>query len=266
MRFKQFALFRFVRYRVRFYRYFQFLLLLNLFSFSLWPWPSSATSTTVQLVTEHYPPYQIAHESGEILGIHAEIIKRIKQKTSLRFEERIMPWARTYQQVLTTPNTCVYSMIRLPAREDLFIWVGELGPSVEKIYATKETAEDFEINSLADAKKYVLAAQEGDLIIELLAKVGFDLTTNLMEVSDWKQAIKLVKYGRAQLIISNQEILNFYFEQLHLPTDTLVPVYTLPQLTNAKHYLACHPETDVEIIEQLKNASSAVNNELKMGK
>lgn len=258
MWFKRLALFKAVLYRCCFYRSFLFISS----TFLLHALPSSATAKKVSLVTEHYPPYQIVHGAGEIKGIHANIIKRIKQKTTLKFDEQVMPWARTYQTVLSTPNTCVYSMIRLPEREESFIWIGELGPSVEKIYATKETAKNFDIKSLADAKDYILAAQRGDLIIELLAKEGFDLKRNLMEVSDWKQTIKLILHGRAHLIISNQEILNYYFGQLYLPVDTLVPVYTLPELANAKHYLACHPETDADIIQQLKSASIAVNKEL----
>lgn len=239
-----------------------FCVLLSMFSLVSLP-SLSATSQVVSLVTEHYPPYQIVSESGEITGIHAKIIQRIKQKTNLSFDEQVMPWARAYHTALNRSNTCIYSMIRLPEREDNFTWIGELGPSVEKIFATKKTAKDLTITSVADVKKYIVAAQRGDLIIELLTKRGFDVKTNLMEVSNWTQTIKLVLYGRAQLIVSNQEIIDYYFNVLHLPPDTLVPVYTLPELSEAKHYLACHPDTDQDILTQLTLAIAEVNQELQ---
>lgn len=222
---------------------------------------AQAKTISIQLITEHYPPYQIVSPSGDITGVRAEFVKRAIKHTDLSVSEVVMPWARAYYTVLNNRNTCIYSMMRLPFRENKFIWIAEIGETTGNLYASKALQNEIKINSLVDAKKYIIAVQRNDLVVELLKRNGFEMQQHMMEVTDWKQSIQLVIHGRADLVVSNKEILSYYLNELNMPDDTLVPVFTIPAIESAKHYLACNLNSEPDAVLQLKQAIAAVQSQ-----
>lgn len=220
-----------------------------------------ADTIAIQLITEHYPPYQIVSPSGEITGVRAAFVKRAIKHSALSISEVVMPWARAYYTVLNNRNTCVYSMMRLPFRENKFIWIAEIGETTGNLYASKALQNEIKVNSLVDAKKYVIAVQRNDLVVEVLKQNGFEMQQHMMEVTDWKQSIQLVIHGRADLVVSNKEIMDYYLNELNMPEDTLIPVFTVPAIESAKHYLACNLNSDPDAVLLLKQAFSALQSQ-----
>ena len=92
-------------------------------------------SDKVQFVTEHYPPFQIQSEEGELSGFSVDVVKAMTSVSGLEAQMTVYPWARAYQFALTNENTIIFTISRTPDREDMFIWLGDIYHSVDGLYA-----------------------------------------------------------------------------------------------------------------------------------
>lgn len=216
---------------------------------------SVRASERLSLVTEVYPPYQIKEKSNAPLqGMRVDTMKKILAKTDISYDLKVMPWARSYKAALSQPNTCLFSTMRLPFREDDFHWVFPLGFASSVVYVAKDRIHEYDINALSDLRNYLTVVHREDVIEQLLRRLGYQEGKHLFVVSGWKQAIDIVVRKRADIIVGNDLILAYYMQLAKVPTDYLVPIYPIPQLTNMEHYLACNKETSPELIEKLQLA------------
>ncbi len=131
----------------------------------------------LQIVTEEYPPYNYT-ENGKVTGLSTEIVEAVLKETGLKGEIKVFPWARAYDMAQKDANTLIYSIGRIPDRENLFKWVGVIAPYDVYIFALKER-KDIVINSLDDAKKYRLATTIDDAREKYLKKNGFVVGQNI---------------------------------------------------------------------------------------
>ena len=84
----------------------------------------SANSEEIKVVTEHFPPYQIAEEGKPVRGVNVEFIKALLNEVNVDTDINVYPWARAYSMALTYPNVLIFSISRVPEREHLFHWIG----------------------------------------------------------------------------------------------------------------------------------------------
>jgi polar amino acid transport system substrate-binding protein len=67
-----------------------------------------ALSAKLNIVTEHFPPFQIV-ESNTITGLSSEIIKATLKTAQFSYNLSAYPWSASYQQALKQANTCIYT-------------------------------------------------------------------------------------------------------------------------------------------------------------
>lgn len=218
-----------------------------------------ATNTIAQeqlrLVTEIYPPYQIKEEgSSRIKGMRVDTIREILALTDLSYDIKVMPWARSYKAALNTPNTCIFSAMRLPFRENDFHWVIPLGDTSSVVYVVKDRINEYHIKKLSDLQHYITVVHREDAVEQLLRRLGYQEGKHLFVVSGWKQAIDLAIKRRADIIVGNDLIIAYYMQLANVSPDYLVPIFPIPQLKKMQHYLACNKNTSPEIIEKIQNA------------
>lgn len=213
----------------------------------------------IDLVTEHYPPFQILGEDGVVSGKYVEITNKILSASGIPSTTRVMPWARAYHIAQNTPNTCIYGIVRETFREPMFIWIAEIGNTVGTFYTSKAQAGTVKLRDLNDAYQYVIAVQRQGITTELLQRRGFLFQQNLLDVTDWQQAIHLVLRGRANLVVSNNDIIGYHLEMLDVPADALVPLIDYEDVKNARQYLACSVDTEPALIARLKAAARSLN-------
>ena len=92
-------------------------------------------SYTVVLLTENFPPYNMAvngknfAQEENINGIAVDIVKEMFKRAGVQYNLTLrFPWDRIYKLALEKPNYGVFVTARLPEREQLFKWVGPIGP------------------------------------------------------------------------------------------------------------------------------------------
>jgi polar amino acid transport system substrate-binding protein len=136
------------------------------------PISDKAASPPLLFVTEQYPPYNY-EVNGSLKGISVDLLRAISDKNKLGIVDnqiQLMPWADAYQIAQGRNNTVLFSTIRLPERENQFLWVGPIGTSQKVIFAKKDRA--INISRSEDLKQYRIGYVKGDAAQSQLQALG----------------------------------------------------------------------------------------------
>ncbi|WP_448564446.1 substrate-binding periplasmic protein [Thalassotalea ganghwensis] len=202
------------------------------------------------IVTEHLPPYQIVDEKGGISGFATELIEILMSETKIPYQHDAYSWTRSYNLAKTRKNTCIYSIARIPSREMLFRWVGSLTETHAVIYAHSKN-EDIKVNSITDAKNYVIAVIKDDVTHLALKERGFSEGKNLYVLDNTKSLISLlVNKDEIDLIVADDITLPYRAEIAKVDLNLIKRMIEIDGLS-LNFFLACNPETDENIIETL---------------
>jgi len=129
----------------------------------------------ITIVTENAPPYNY-EENGKAMGVSTEILQAIFSELKITIPPiKFFPWARAYDMALKEKNVLIYSITRIPEREERFKWVGTIAPVAVYLYKYKERT-DIQLKTLDNAKRYVVGAARQDAKLQYLVGKGFDIT------------------------------------------------------------------------------------------
>lgn len=149
----------------------------------------------LQIMTEDWPPFNY-EKGGEIKGISVAIVRAIQKDIGVDAPIRIMPWNRAYMLTLHSPDTALFSAVRLEEREALFKWVAPIMENAYYFYENRDAPTG--IRLIEDAKKEsVIAASistNSDYI--RLTAMGF---RNLSDLDTISSPAQLLLYKRARL-------------------------------------------------------------------
>ena len=95
----------------------------------------------------------------------------------------VYPWARAFSIALEKENVLIYSITRIPERENKFKWVGTIAPVKVNLYKLKRR-KDISIKSLDDAKKYLVGVARNDSKHQYLERKGFKINASEIVVKD----------------------------------------------------------------------------------
>lgn len=107
---------------------------------------SPAMAADLTAFTEEWAPYNYS-DNGKIKGISTDMLKAACEAARLHCEIRMVPWARAYKVVQSTPNTLLFTTARKPSRENDFLWVGPILPRTTWVYGRaglERTVRDFQ--------------------------------------------------------------------------------------------------------------------------
>jgi polar amino acid transport system substrate-binding protein len=184
-----------------------------------------AAPEAINVLTEEWAPYNFT-ENGKISGYSTEVVEAILRKANLSYTINVLPWARAYTMAQKGPNSLLYTMGRLPEREQLFKWVGPIAPRQVWLFRLKSRS-DIQVRTLADAKKYTIGVVQLDGITQYLERNGFKIGKHLATVSNEEQNQRKLLAGRVDLITGNEIAVAFQMKQMHLPFDKLEKVFRL---------------------------------------
>src|SRR3989338_5868027 len=144
------------------------------------------------LLTENFPPYNMAingknfAQEDNIDGIAADIIREMFKRAEIQYNLTLrFPWDRIYKLALEKPGYGVFVTARLPERENLFKWVGPIGPDDWVLLGRSDST--ISLSSLDDAKQYKVGAYKGDAIAEYLVEQGLQPLTVLRDQQNAKK-------------------------------------------------------------------------------
>ncbi|MBF0452297.1 MAG: transporter substrate-binding domain-containing protein [Candidatus Magnetomorum sp.] len=212
---------------------------------------------SLEVVTENWRPYNY-EEQGVIKGISSEIVKKVLDRSGLQYTISIYPWSRAYKMALEKENVLIYTIIRIPQRENLFKWVSPLGKGgVTSLYRLKDNTE-VHIKTLEDAKKLDIVTNLNSMDHIWLTNNGF---TQLYTPAAVENAIKMIFKKRINLIafdntVMKKECANFGFDSRELVE--VIPLFKTPP------YMALSLKTSDSILQQLQRSYNELFKEKKI--
>lgn len=222
----------------------------------------SKANDEILVVTENWRPYNYI-ENGNIKGVSTEIVLQVLEKAKISYTIKVYPWARTYSLARSKKNILIYTLIRMPEREKLFAWIGQIGKEeVSSLYKLK-TNTKLKLKNLHAAKKYLIGTNLNSMDHLFLKSKGFIRDKNLFIAGEIPVFIKLLFNNRIDLIAMNsatfeKEIINAGYNPEHLE-NILVLFKTYP-------YMAFSLKTNQLLINKVKKAYKALVKEGKIPK
>ena len=215
------------------------------------------TNPDLVLLTENFPPYNMAKngknfaQDENINGIAVDIVREMFKRAEVTYSLTLrFPWERIYKLALEKPGYGVFVMARLPDRENLFKWVGPIGPDDWIMLAKADSKISLE--SLEQARKYKIGAYKGDAIAETLAKQGLK---PIVVLRDQDNAKKLVN-GQIDLWATGDPAGRYLARQ-----DGVTGLKTVLRFNSAQLYLALNKDVSDEIVAKLQAALDQLRKE-----
>ena len=206
-------------------------------------------SDQLVILTEEYPPFNYM-ENGTISGtateIVLEILERIGSKLTLD-DIRLIPWARSYKELLLTKNTVLYSIVRSEHREKLFKWVCPVGCNTVGIIARKR--DRVVIEKPEDYEKYRIGVVREDIGHQLMRKLIPEQDLDITNSSE-SNLLKL-KEGRIDMFPYDVAVADYVLAKLGLVPSDYEVVSVLDQ---SPLCIAFNKDTDDAIIEAFQEA------------
>lgn len=208
-------------------------------------------ATELRIYTEHYPPYNYETEAGKVTGFSTEIVETLVKRVGVKAKIELYPWARAYDIVLREKNTTIYTITRSKERESLFKWVGPIAARTIYLYKLKNRT-DIKVNSMEDAKKYVIGASINDAFGQSLLKMGFENGKNIEFVPSEKHHIRKLFAGRVDLS-GNVELAMAHLIKLEgFKYDDVEKVYKFPD--KSAYYIGFNKRTSDDLINRFQKA------------
>lgn len=214
--------------------------------FPQWVFADHRAWPQITVVTEDFPPYNY-QSGGDAKGLSVEVLKAVLSELQLTPEIRFLPWARAYHVATSQKNVLIFSIARIPEREALFHWVGEIAPYRTSLY--KLSRNPLEVDSLEEAKQYDLGVSQQDVIYTFLKSEGF---TRLDVIGSDLLNIQKLKYQRIPLIAYDEAAFNFAMRSDANP-DAFEQVLSIKPLSGSL-YMAFSQGSDPHLVEAFQEA------------
>lgn len=211
----------------------------------------------INLLTENFPPYNMADDGKNfardehITGIAADIVREMFKRAGIDYTLTLrFPWERIYGMALEQPNYGVFVTARLPEREELFKWVGPIGPDDWVLLARGDSP--INLTSLDQARQYNIGAYKGDAIAEHLDGQGLQPQLALRDQENVKKLID----GKIDLWATGDPAGRYLARQ-----DGVTGLKRVLRFDSAELYLALNKQVADETVQKLQKARDQMRSE-----
>ncbi|MGC0154624.1 substrate-binding periplasmic protein [Chromobacterium vaccinii] len=219
---------------------------LLLFGFAAW----SAPAVALTLYTEDWPPitYQ---RNGVADGMAVEVVREIQARIHDNSPVEVVPWARGYKELLTTPGVMLFTVGRSEARERQMSLLGPIAVSQTVLLARKgEAAKLLALGS--GIYQRPVGAYRGSIFADAASAAGF-IEVDLAPTPQ-VTAQKLL-LGRYDMWVEGGFVVGSVLKDIHQPADAVEVVRVLESL---ELYLAFSRGTSGDEIRRWQDAFAAV--------
>ena len=193
------------------------------------------------IITEDFPPLNYI-ENDELKGPAVDIVRALKRRLSLGDNIKVYPWPRGYRFLERKKNTVLFSTTRTKIRENKFKWVGPIAEKKIGLYAKK--SRNIKLETLQDAKKYLVGVQRNGVSMQYLEDRGF---TNFDASTDGAANLRKLMAGHNQLWFASNSTVAGISKRLKIDIKELELVL---KIESTSLYIAFNRQTDDAIITQ----------------
>jgi len=211
----------------------------------------------VVLLTENFPPYNMAingknfAQEDNIDGIAVDVVREMFKRAGVKYNLSLrFPWDRIYKLALEKPGYGVFVTARLAEREQLFKWVGPIGPDDWVLLAKGDSP--IALGSLEQARPYKIGAYKGDAIAEYLLQQKLEPVTALRD----QENAKKLEHGQIDLWATGDPAGRYLAKQ-----EGVGGLKTVLRFNSAELYLALNKEVPDEVVRKLQAALEQMRSE-----
>ncbi|WHS62646.1 transporter substrate-binding domain-containing protein [Pseudomonas sp. G2-4] len=217
----------------------------------------SAAEAPLRIVTEELPPYNMT-QNGKVTGMSTEVVQAVLKEIGVEAPIQPMPWARAYELALNEGNVLIYSIVRTPARESLFQWIGSLASTKWYLYSLAD--RPIKLNSLADAHGHQIATVNQDVGEQYLVSKGFRIGEELQSSNKYEHNYRKLKVDHVELWISNElNALYLTRQNGEDPDKVLIKSLPLPELSSDDGlHMAFSRKTPPQTVEKFRAGLEAI--------
>ena len=209
---------------------------------------SRAKAADLTIYTEDYKPFYFEDGNGQVKGIITELVKKVAASADIAISLRLRPFKRGLMAVENNTNHCFMALWRTEAREPNFSWVGPLQVDGFAYFALEKSP--IALNKHEDSFDYRTGAVAGWTSTQQAEREGH---RNLTLVDNDHLNLEMLAAGRIDLWLGGLLSAPYLAERFGLEIKN---VYTLSEVDLS---LACNPQTDPNLIAQLRRALTQVN-------
>ncbi len=216
------------------------------------------------IYTENFPPYNYQVD-GKLLGLSSQIIQQMSRELGVQPVISFLPWTRAYKYAKERENSGIFSIVRIPTREDDFQWVGPIETVNIGIYTSEKNHTQYfgdNAHRLNQAKKVPsIGVQRGGAAERILTSMEF---LNLDYSETTRKAILRLINNRYELLALDDNYLKFILEAENVPIDR---VRRIADVGKFDLYLAFSNSTPKNVVSKWQLAldkikqDQSINNE-----
>ncbi|MCF8209844.1 MAG: transporter substrate-binding domain-containing protein [Rhodoferax sp.] len=209
----------------------------------------TSSASALNFLTEENPPLNFLRD-GKVGGMASEAVREMARRASLPANLQLLAWADAYGRAQQEEASCVFSTVRTPDREKMFIWLGPIARGEWSMFVLQGFSG--EVRKIEDLKKYRIGVVR-DARANYLRNSGF---TDLV-VRDQNSELP------ALLTTDPQEPgkIDLWFTQTAGGADMARQAgvtdlkVAYPALMSQDYWLACNPQLAPDTFRALRDAS-----------
>lgn len=220
---------------------------------------SAASEVELFLVTEHLPPYQIVDNNNQLSGFSVELVQEVLKRSKINYQMHAYPWVRSYNLAIQKPNHCIFSIARLPIREQLFQWLGTITEVNNAVIWGLKNNKRPKITNIDQVKNYLTAVNKNDVTHLGLVERGFVENKNLYVLEHTNSLINLL-FTRPEIdfIVADDITISYRAKLAGIDINDLERVFEIKDLP-LNFYLACSKQTTSAITTKLTQALNEIH-------
>lgn len=209
----------------------------------------SHAADNLHVITENWVPYNYEVE-GEIVGDATVHIKKVLKRSGVNYDMTLYPWSRAYKIALNKKNVLIYSLVRMPVREKLFVWSRRILDTEFSSLYRLSARDDIQVNELRDIQKYKIGVIQDSMNYHYL--MGLEFNTELLPVStDQKLNINNLLQGHIDMFAASDKSFSQLRKQMGLSDAVfkqVIPIFKIDP------YMAFSKGTSAELIKKINQA------------
>ena len=208
----------------------------------------TAHAATLTAYTEEWPPYNYL-EGGLVKGISTDILRAVCREEKLTCDFKIMPWARAYKIVTSTPNTLLYTTARKPSRESEFHWVGPLLPRSTWVFG--RAGQEKVTQTTADLTKLRIGVVRDEAALQDLQDLGVPLTSLVVQTSN-AEVLKVLSTGTIDAMVDTEIGMAWNMRKASMAPKAVSKLMKLSE--GGAYYFAFNLESDPQLVRKVQAA------------
>jgi len=207
----------------------------------------------LKIYTIEEPPLNFV-EGNKITGVTTDIVREILKRTNNTSTISTLPWARAYQYAKTQENTIIFSIGRIPQRENMFKWVGPIARKKAMLFAKRGSG--IKVEKLKNAKDVrTILTMRKDTQEQYLQKHSF---TNIHGLATWRQGLKMLLSNRGDLWTQKDLDVAIILKEEKVNSDRIEAVFTMFELSA---YIGVSKSTNDDIVRIWQSTLDEIKND-----